>query len=148
MTTRSMRSVIGQSLVAVDDAEQVGTVKHFVLSRGVDRIERLHVDGRGKKAQFLSWDDLESFGQDRVMVSQSGSLSDANDDRDRDATGGAIDVLGARILDTAGFEHGRVDDVDFDTGTGALVSVVSADGERLPASALRSLGTYALVVDA
>lgn len=141
-----MRSVIGQPLIAVDDAKQVGTVKHFVLSGRVDRIERLHVDGRGKNAQFLSWNDLESFGDDRVMVSRSGSLSAADDDRDRDAAGGSIDVLGARILDTAGFEHGRVGDADFDTDTGELVSIVAADGMRFPAAALRSLGSYALVV--
>jgi uncharacterized protein YrrD len=147
VTTRSMRSVIGQPLIAVDDAEQVGTVKHFVLSGRVDRIERLHVEGRGKNAQFLSWNDLRSFGDDRVMVSRSGSVSAADDTRDRDAAEGSVDVLGARILDTAGFEHGRVDDVDFDTETGDVVSVVSSGGTRFPASALRSLGSYALVVD-
>jgi hypothetical protein len=57
-----------------------------------------------------------------------------------------VAVIGARILDTAGFEHGRVADVEFDPATGAVLGIVG-DGAHIDASRIRSLGTWALVVD-
>jgi uncharacterized protein YrrD len=142
-----MRSVLGHEVVGVDSAESLGSVKHFVVSRRGDRIERLHVDGRGKHADFVAWDDLDSFGGDRVMVARSSATDTSDDPRDVDAAKGNVDVLGARILDTAGFERGRVDDVSFDSDDGTIVAVHTTEGTTIEADAVRSFGSYALVVD-
>lgn len=148
MTVHSMSSVRGHQVIALDTAEQIGTVKHFVVSQAGDRIERIHIDGRKKNSVFSDWDMLESFGDDRVMIKREDAGDRANDDRDIDVAKGSIDILGSRILDTAGFEHGKVADVDFDADTGAIVTVRADNGQSIPVSAVRSLGSYALVVDA
>ena len=80
MTERKMNEVIGQSVISMDSAEEIGSIKHFVVSPDVSRIERLHVDGRKKKAEFVEWDDLESFGNDRVMVSSSSEPHQSDDE--------------------------------------------------------------------
>ncbi len=148
MSIQNMKAMAGQSVIAIDTAEEIGKVKHFVVSSDMTRIERLHIDGRKKHATFAEWDDLESFGADRVMVSDSGAPSESEDDRDIDAAKGNVELIGARILDTAGFEQGTVADASFDTDTGSITSVLTSDGVEIPTAAIHSLGSYALVVDA
>lgn len=148
MTVQSMKTMAGHDVVAVDNAEDIGSIKHFVVARDVSRIERLHIDGRKKNAVFAEWDQLESFGGDRVMVTAADAPSTSDDERDVDAAKGDIEILGSRVLDTAGFEHGKVDDVDFETDTGEIVSISTSEGAVIDADRARSLGSYALIVDA
>ncbi|MGA9276126.1 PRC-barrel domain-containing protein [Ilumatobacter sp.] len=143
-----MKSMSGQSVVAIDNAEEIGKVKHFVVAPDVARIERLHIDGRKKKALFAEWQDIESFGSDRVMVTAADAASGSDDDRDLDAAKGSIDLIGSRILDTAGFEHGTVADASFDADTGSIVQITSSEGGDVTADRIHSLGSYAVVVDA
>lgn len=148
MTIHTMKAMAGQPVIAVDTAEEVGKVKHFVVAPDVSRIERLHIDGRRKNASFANWDDLESFGLDRVMIVSAQSVTDADDERDMATAKGDLDVVGARLLDTAGFEHGTVEDASFEAESGAILSVRTSEGVEIPAGALRGLGSYALVFDA
>ncbi|WP_420452469.1 hypothetical protein [Ilumatobacter sp.] len=142
-----MKSATGHRVVAIDTAEEIGEIRHFVVSADVTRIERLHVDGRKKKAVFAEWSDLESFGDDRVMVVSSGAPTESSDERDIEAARGHIELIGSRILDTAGFERGTVRDATFESETGEIVALVSSDEEEIPAGSVRSLGSYAVVVD-
>ena len=148
MTVHTMNAMSGQSVVALDTAEEVGKVKHFVVSADMTRIERLHIDGRKKSAVFAEWDDLQSFGEDRVMVSGAAAPSESDADRDLDAAKGDIELIGSRLLDTAGFEHGTVADASFDSDTGSIVSILTSDGVEIGTQHLHSLGSYAVIVDA
>lgn len=148
MTERNMKPTEGQSVVAVDSAEKIGSVKHFVVSTDASRVLRLHIDGRKKKAMFVEWDELESFGSDRVMVAHAGDPSGSEDDRDLAAAKGKFELLGSRVLDTAGFEHGAVADAVFDAESGAIIAIVTDEGVRVEKSNVHSLGSYAVVVDA
>lgn len=147
MTTYTMKEKQGQAVVSVDTAEDIGSLKHFVVSPAADRIERLHIDGRRSKASFVEWDALESFGPDRVMVSSAQAPSHSDDDRDIEAARGKIELIGSRVLTTTGFEEGKVDDAEFNGDTGAIVSITTTTGRRIDAAAVHSLGSYALVVD-
>ncbi len=148
MTVYSMNSMAGQAVIALDSAEEIGKVKHFVVAPDASRIERLHIDGRKKKALFAEWADLESFGADRVMVSKADDPSEASTDRDVEAAKGNVDLIGARVLDTAGFEHGTVTDATFDADSGEIVAIGTSEGMEIASAAVHSLGSYALVVDA
>jgi uncharacterized protein YrrD len=147
MTTYSMKAKQGQAVVTVDTAEDIGSLKHFVVSQAADRIERLHIDGRSSKASFVEWNDLESFGPDRVMVSSADAPRHSDDDRDIEAARGKVELIGSRVLTTAGFEEGEVEDAEFDAETGAIVSMTTTTGRSIEAAAVHSLGSYALVVD-
>jgi len=147
MSSHSMNSVLGNTVVGVDDANDIGQVKHFAVSPRGDRVERLHIDGRGKHAIFVDWDDLESFGTDRVMVTKSSTAGESDEQRDGEVARGSVDILGSRVLDTAGFEHGTVADVDFDGDSGEIQSIRTSGGDAIDAAKVRSLGSYALVVD-
>lgn len=147
MTVQSMKSKVGQTVVAIDTAEEIGKVKHFVVSTDVARIERLHIDGRRKHAVFAEWADIESFGPDRVMVTSEGASTESTDDRDIDAAKGKVELIGSRVLDTAGFERGTVADATFDGDTGVIADMTLSDGRSVAASGVHSLGSYAVVID-
>ena len=148
MTEHNMNAMIGQPVIAIDTAEEIGDVKHFVVSADVSRVERLHIDGRKKNALFAEWSDLESFGSDRVMVTAADASAGSDDERDLDAAKGNIELLGSRVLDTAGFEHGTVADAIFDADSGAVVAIITDDDTRVDQARIRSLGSYAVVVEA
>jgi len=148
MTVHSMKAMTGQSVIALDSAEEIGTVKHFVVAPDVSRIDRLHIDGRKKKAMFAEWSHLESFGSDRVMVTNAADPSESKDDRDIGVAKGDIELIGSRVLDTAGFEHGTVVDGSFDADSGAITTVQTSEGTEIPQAAIHSLGSYAMVIDA
>lgn len=148
MSEHTLKQMVGHSVIAIDTAEEIGSVKHFVVSSDGKQIERLHIDGRKKNALFTEWSDLESFGDDRVMVTAADATAGSDDDRDIDVAKGNIELLGSRVLDTAGFEHGKVADATFDGTTGAIRSIVTDGGNVIARDRVRSLGSYALVVDA
>ncbi len=148
MSEHNMKAMTGQSVIALDTAEEIGKVKHFVVSADGQRIERLHIDGRKKKALFTEWGDLESFGADRVMVKAADATAGSEDDRDLDVASGDIELIGTRVLDTAGFEHGKVADATFDSVSGAIVAIHTDSDVAIDSGRIRSLGSYALVVDA
>jgi len=146
MSEHHMQPMIGQPVIAIDTAEEIGDVKHFVVSTDVSRVERLHIDGRKKNALFAEWASLESFGADRVMVTAADDPSESDDDRDLDAAKGNVELLGARVLDTAGFEHGTVSDAIFDADTGSIIAIITSEQVRVEQSHVHSLGSYAVVV--
>lgn len=144
----TVKSMTGQPVIAIDSAEQVGKIRHFVVSPDVSRVDRLHIDGRKKNAAFVSWEDLESFGADRVMLRSGAEPTPAEDERDDEAARGQIVLLGTRILDTAGFERGTVADATFDPTSGKIINVTTSEKDEIPASGIHSLGSYAMVIDA
>ncbi len=146
MSTRTITSTINRNVIALDTAESIGSVTSFVVSPAADRIEKVQIGGRRKHAMFAAWADIESFGDDAVMVTSAEAPAESEDERDIDTAKGTLDIIGARLLDTAGFEHGVVTDVSFDDSTGEIVSLTNGSEDHL-AAAVRSLGTYAVVVD-
>lgn len=147
MSERTMKDMTGHSVIAIDTAEEIGSVKHFVVSADGRQIERLHIDGRKKNALFTEWSDLESFGNDRVMVTAADATAGSDDGRDIDIATGNIELLGSRVLDTAGFDHGKVADATFDSTNGSIVSIVTDGDHVVDSGRIRSLGSYALVID-
>ena len=142
----SMSAALGRRVIAQDTADEVGEVKAFVIDRSGRSIDRVQVAGRARHARLIDWSDIATFGPDAVMITAHDAVHEPADDRDADVVRGNVDVLGARILDTSGFEHGTVADLEFDPGSGDIVAVVAADG-HIDRQRIRALGTYALVVD-
>ncbi len=147
MTTDTFRNVAGRKVVASDTAESIGSVKGFVLDTTGRTIEAIHVDGHGKRALILNRSAVAAFGADAVMATASAEPSTIDNDHQKAAVKGVVSMLGTRVLSVDGRELGTVADVEFDTGSGAVVRVIITDQGSVEADRLRSLGSYALVVD-
>ncbi len=146
MTTCSFRQAFGRGVISSDNAESLGSVKGFVLDGRGGQIEAIHVDGRGKRSTVLDWSSVRAFGADAVMATPGAAPSPVDGDHAIAAVRGTVSMLGARVLTIQGQEIGNVDDVEFDTESGAVV-LVHTDHGPLGGAQLRSLGSYALVVD-
>ena len=146
MTTETFTHVQGRGVVASDSAESIGSVKGFVLDARGRKIEAIHVDGHGKNATVLAWSAVKAFGADAVMATTGADPSTIDNEHQKAAVKGVVTMLGTRVLTVDGREVGTVTDVEFDTDSGVVVSVVTDQGPIEP-DRLRSLGSYALVVD-
>jgi uncharacterized protein YrrD len=147
MTSMSMREALGRPVLALDTAELLGSIRHFSFDASGRQIERIHIDGRKSNAQFVEWSAI-TVGTDRAMAASGDVATGATAERDIAAARGAIDMLDARVLDTAGFERGRVQDATFDPATGQVLSVTASEGETFVSESIRGLGSYALIVEA
>jgi uncharacterized protein YrrD len=147
MSTDTFLRADGRRVVASDDAETIGSVKGFVLDGAGRKIEAIHVDGRGRHASLLDWSSVSAFGADAVMAASSTDPSSVDNDHQLSAIKGSVTMIGSRILTIDGQELGTVVDVEFDTGSGRVVNVMGEQG-AIGSDRVRSLGSYALVVDA
>ena len=144
MSSDTLHHVLGRRVVTSATAATIGKVKGFVFDRGARTIAAIHIDGHGRHATLLPWSAVDAFGVDAVMaVGRTDGGDDTATDDERSAP---LAMLGSRILSVAGRELGTVNDVEFDTTTGGVIRVLAGSG-HIEASRLRSLGTYALVVD-
>ncbi len=135
-----------RTVVAGDSAENIGKIRGFIVDAGANRVEAVHISGRGKNADIVEWSSLR-FGGDAVIVESGDAVAQVSEEREVLAVKGPLAMRGSRVLDTGGFELGTVEDVSFDSETGELVTVRTTTGE-VDAARLCSLGSYALVVDA
>ncbi len=142
MTT--FRNTRGIPVIAKSSAEQVGTVKHFVVDRG--QIQALHVDGGKKHGQLVSWSDVAAFGDDAVIVPDPEAVRDASSDREGRALRDELVMLDKLVLDDTGDEHGAVVDVTFNPEDGAIESMTVGDGQRVEGDRLLGVGAYAVMV--
>jgi uncharacterized protein YrrD len=149
MNVHSMKQALGTKVIDIASAEVVGKVKEFVVDRSGTDIVRLQIAGRKKRAQFVDWSQVSSFGADAVMVTVATTDDPASGDpvSSTGADDGRAGLLGARILDTGGFEHGAVDDAMIDGDSGTVVEI-RGGGEGFNGSAVRGFGSFAVVVDA
>ncbi len=142
----SFRQANGRKVVSRASARELGTISHLLVDADQRRITAVTV-GRGKKARLVDWAELSAFGPDAVMVGNEEALRAAADDRERAGVDGELEMVGKRALTERGNELGTVDDVTFDSGTGAVEMLRIGDRE-IPASSLLGSGPYAVVLDA
>jgi uncharacterized protein YrrD len=143
--SESFRSSVGRKVVSRASAEELGAVDHLLVDNQQRRVASV-VIGRGKKAQLIDWAQLSGFGPDAVMVTDETSLRAPEDDRERAAADGKLELVGKRALSELGNELGPVDDVTFDADSGTLEDLVIGD-RRVPAKSLLGSGSYAAVLE-
>ncbi len=139
---RKFKGAIGHPVVDGESAESVGEVGGFVLDRSATKVEAVRI-GHGRHARFVPWDDVEAFGDDAAIVK---APADGGDEERREQLAGRPDPLASRVLSTSGFELGEVGDVEFDEGSGDVITVEAGAGS-IDVERVRSLGSFALVVD-
>jgi uncharacterized protein YrrD len=144
---RRLSEASGEPVLSRESAERIGKVRHVVIDVPGRRIAALHVDGRRARARLVDWDAITGFGPDGVIVDSERSLRPPEEGEELAVASGHRDLDGRLVLSDEGFELGRVRDVVFDEGSGALITIVTDDGEH-PAARLRALGPYCMILAA
>jgi uncharacterized protein YrrD len=144
--SESFRQAAGRKVVSRASAHQLGAVSHLLVTVDCRQVSAV-ILGKGKKASLVDWSQVSGFGADAVMVGDDSALRSPGDGRERAAVDGKLELLGARALTESGNELGAVDDVVFDSASGA-VETLSIAGRQIPADAVLGSGSYAVVVAA
>jgi sporulation protein YlmC with PRC-barrel domain len=140
-----IRDANGRKVVSTDNAETVGKVEAFLVDPRTRSIAALRLAKVSGDAVYLSWEDLR-FGSDAVVVASSDRLRPARDDTEARLASKDLQPVGKLVLDDSGTALGKVEDVEFDPTSGAIVELDLGDLGRLAGDRLIGLGSYAVVV--
>ncbi len=128
-----------REIVDTSAASSIGRVAGFVVDPRTHAVTALRV----KKADhdILAWDDVSAFGVDAVTVDTAARIRAPHQGVEADQPS----LLGHRVLDERGVEHGAVDDVEFDPESGTVRYLLTSR-EEIDGARLRGIGTWAVVV--
>lgn len=135
----------GRKLISRASAEELGSVSGYMLDTSRRMISALIVGQGRRNGTLVNWENVVGFGPDAVMVNDNSAVRSADDERERLACDGKLDLLGRRALTTTGDELGKVEDVVFSTDDGLIVTILVA-GREIPGESMLGLGSYAVVL--
>ncbi|MGF1595991.1 MAG: PRC-barrel domain-containing protein [Acidimicrobiales bacterium] len=144
--TISLRDLLDRRVVSAADAEEVGSVKTVIPDPSGRRLRAIQVGGGRRHPETVRWTDIDAIGDDAVLVSSTDAVDDTTDERSAEAARGHIDFLGSAVLSTNGTILGSVTDVHVNEGDGSVVALMT-DAGRVEGQRIRSIGTFAVVVD-
>jgi uncharacterized protein YrrD len=140
------KDAYGRKVVSTDDAEAIGRVDAFVIDAEQRRIAGLRLAKVRGDRSFLSWADLQGFGADAVTVASASLLRQASGEVEDRAASKELQPIGKLVLSDMGTALGKVENVDFDEGSGALVSLDLGSAGIVTSDRLLGVGSYAVVV--
>jgi uncharacterized protein YrrD len=141
-----LREAYGRKVVSTDDAETIGRLDAFVIDAEQRSVVGLRLAKVRGDRPFLSWSDLQGFGNDAVTVPSAGVLRLASGEAEERAASKGFQPIGTLVLSEWGTALGKVEDVDFDESSGALVGFDLGAAGSVAGDRLLGLGSYAVVV--
>jgi sporulation protein YlmC with PRC-barrel domain len=135
----------GRKVVSSSTASTVGKVSRLVIDPTTRAVVGVQLRKKTDQGDTLRWSDITAFGADAVTITDPDRVGDGGE-AVKALSGKAHRVLGKRVLTSTGDELGKVADVDFDPGSGALASLLVDDGSEVAAARLVGIGSYAVVV--
>jgi uncharacterized protein YrrD len=141
-----LREAYGRKVVSTDDAEAVGRLDGFVIDPEQRCVVGLRLAKVGGDRPFVSWTDLQAFGTDAVTVPSAAVLRAASGQAEERAASKELQPIGKLVLGDLGTALGKVEDVEFDEGSGSLVDFDLGEAGTVPSDRLLGLGSYAVVV--
>lgn len=133
-----------REVVSAADDEAVGRIDRFVVQPGEHRVGSFRLDNVADMKRYLSYRNVDDFGDDQVTVANAKVLRLPDGQREEKIRRD-YGMLGKRILTDTGHELGKVVDVAFDPADGSITAVVLEDGE-VAGDRLLGVGPYAVVV--
>ncbi len=134
-------------VVSTDTATRVARVDGFVVAAGPARVALLRLSKVTTEGSLLYWDDLQGFGPDAATIADVSVIRTPGDELEKRADSKELEILGKRVLTERGDELGAVTDVDFDTETGTVNTLLTRS-ETITGERLIGHGRYAVIVSA
>lgn len=124
-----LSQLIGQRAVSLRTAETTGTVKGIGLA--------------GNRVGSVELSDMTIPAS--AVRSFEGDVLTYDDHGDSNMGPPAVDPRGMRVLDMHGDQLGMIEDLTL-TADGVVETIVLVDGQVLPGSRLRAVGSYAAIL--
>ncbi len=135
----------GRKIVSTATAETVGKIAGFVVDPATGTVLAVRVK-KATSGDTLLWIDITAFGADAVTVAAAERIT-AADAAVAALSGKNHQIVGKRVLTSAGDELGTVSDVTFDGASGAVTRLQLDHGE-VAGVRLHGVGSYAVIVTA
>lgn len=139
----TLRELTRKPVVAVDSAEQLGSISGVRIDPGTRLITAMVIGG--KKGRVVAREAVRGVTGDVVTLTSADALHEALDPAEQDLLAGRFDVVKKRVLTTAGFDVGQVRDCEFDED--GTLTVLLTTTQALPGESLRGIGSYAVIVE-
>ena len=133
-------------VMSLESANRIGRVAGAVIDPATRRVVALRLRKTSGDGDTLHWEDLTALGQDAVTVAGQRLVTSARG-RAEALSGKEHELVGKRVLTSAGDEVGEVDDVDVDVESGSVTRLVTSEGD-VDGARLVGCGSYAVVVRA
>ncbi len=134
----------GRKVVSTASATTIGKVDGFAVDPGTRQVVAVRLKKTEGDADVVLWSALTAFGVDavtvpgpEVFVVAEGEIATFLDKHHH--------LKGKRVLSDAGDDLGKVEDVEFDAGSGAVTQLLTKTAE-IAGSRLLGVGSYAVVV--
>lgn len=137
----------GRPVISRASAETLGELKHVVVDVPARRIVALHVAGGRRNARLVDWSSIVGFGPDGIVVEDEAAARPPADSRESAVAAGKLDLDGREVLTDGGDSLGRLTDIVFDEGSGALVALAVGEAEHA-ADRLSAIGPYCVILRA
>jgi sporulation protein YlmC with PRC-barrel domain len=146
----------GLPVLGIDDGVRVGVVDDLLIDTRERRVAALVLRTQTVN-QWIPFDRLQRVGDDAVMVASAQVVQQASEQSPLGALPSLRALLGLEVLDAAGKRWGRLEELDIDPADGRITELavrrsgvlgLGGGTERVPATALRSLGPDVVVVEA
>ncbi|MDJ0342312.1 PRC-barrel domain-containing protein [Streptomyces sp. H10-C2] len=134
----------GRPVVSAAEATTIGVVDGFVVDPATAAVVALRLKKTDGAGDTLVWEHVHAIGPDAVIVRSGATLGTPSGElaplADKHRS-----LPGKRVLDERGEDFGTVSDVEFDPGTGTLLTIHTTTGDH-PGRSVLGLGSYALVL--
>ena len=149
-------TLTGMTVLSLAGGTRLGKIEGVAIDPQSLQVVALRIAANGQRA-LVPWESLQGIGKDAVTV------PDEHGARWSLPAGGANslpdigDLRNLRVVDEAGKVVGKVRDLDFDAGTGKIISLITHEGgilgiggttSTIPAGAVVSLGPEVITVRA
>lgn len=134
----------GHRVVSTSSATTVGKVDALVVDPASRQVVALTLKKTEGAGDLLLWSALTAFGRDAVTVQDPDAFTNA-EGHVADLLGKDHQLGGKRVLTEGGDDVGRVEDVEFDAGSGAITALLTRT-EEIDGARLLGVGSYAVVV--
>jgi len=134
------KQAIGKEVINTESAETIGKVDGLIADHESSSIVGFVVGDK-----VVTWSDSGGMGQDAVTVQKTSMVREPSSEREQGAIDGEFDPLGKTVITEDGLAMGSVNNIDFDSSSGAINRVLLADDD-IAGDRLIGIGSYAVIV--
>ncbi|MDW7674888.1 MAG: PRC-barrel domain-containing protein [Bacillota bacterium] len=117
------KDIIGLPVISIEDGQQLGLIKGVVIDAEQVAVAALLVSVKGflKENKLLPYNKVHSIGAHAITVATSSTINKGLSQQLTGLTGTSL--AGTRVISERGNAIGVVDDFDFDTTSGKILSL-------------------------
>ncbi len=132
-TSIKANKIIGLTVITINDGKNISTVKEVIYDGIANQVKAIVVDEKGwfKSAKIIMIEDIQSIGEDAIIVADESVIVDSGDQNDNVVTTIVDDnnfLTKNEVVTSSGKKLGRVTDIYFNFPGGKVDAIEVSEG--------------------